>query len=230
LQEISKKKDELFIQNLHKIKLIDGIENTLQEIKQKGHQLALVTNCNRDASNKILEITNLAKYFDTVMMLDQESDSYPHFKSLVTTIRLMYDLESSGVNTIYKDNVSSKNLLYWRKFLKENKSFCFYPFAALINDNEFAHICEKNHLPITKINNIQEWTTDTEFTNIRNKMVAGTLIPKYCADCYNREERGQESMRQFETLEWASRIGAKSVDDFINIDYYMYISILLFIM
>jgi HAD superfamily hydrolase (TIGR01509 family) len=68
LQEISKKKDELFIQNLHKIKLIDGIENTLQQIKLNGHQLALVTNCNRQASNKILEITNLLKYFEFIII------------------------------------------------------------------------------------------------------------------------------------------------------------------
>lgn len=170
-------------------------------------------------------IANLAKHFDTVMMLDQEPSSYPHFKSLVTTVRLMYDLELSGVNTIYKDNAAAKKLLYWRNFLKENKSFCFYPFAALINDKEFAHICEKNHQPLAKINNIIEWKTNTKFNDIRNKMVNGTLIPEYCDDCYKREEIGQESMRQFETLEWASRIDATSADDFVDIEKPLYYEI-----
>lgn len=168
------------------------------------------------------DIANLAKHFDTVMMLDQEPASYPHFKSLVTTIRLMYDLELSGVNTIYKDNTAAKKLLYWRNFLKENKSFCFYPFAALINDKESARICEKNHKPLTKINNVVEWKTNAKFNDIRSKMVNGTLVPEYCSACYQLEEVGQESMRQFETLEWASRIDAASTDDFVNIEKPLY--------
>jgi beta-phosphoglucomutase-like phosphatase (HAD superfamily)/choline kinase len=64
LQDISSKKDELFISNLHKIKLVEGIETVLKEIKQNGHQIALVTNCNRISCNKILEVTNLNRYFE----------------------------------------------------------------------------------------------------------------------------------------------------------------------
>ena len=171
------------------------------------------------------DIANLAKYFDTVMMLDQDPGSYPHFKSLITTVRLMYDLELNGINTVYKNNASAKKLLYWRNFLKENKSFCFYPFAALIKDKEFAHLCEKSHLPLAKINNTEEWQTDSKFSDIRNKMVNGTLIPEHCNNCYVREANGQESMRQFETLEWANRIGATSVDDFVNIKKPLYYEI-----
>jgi sulfatase maturation enzyme AslB (radical SAM superfamily) len=171
------------------------------------------------------EITNLAKHFDTVMLLDQDPDSYPHFKSLVTTVRLMCDLELAGINTVYKETLAAKRLLYWRNFLKENKSFCFYPFAALINDKKFAHICEKNHVPVAKITDLNDWKNNTEFNNIRNKMIEGTLLPRYCGDCYLREEQGQESMRQFETLEWANRIGADTVDDFINIKKPLYYEI-----
>lgn len=168
------------------------------------------------------DIANLAKYFDTVMMLDQDPSSYPHFKSLVTTLRLMYDLESVGINTVYRNNASAKKLLYWRNLLKENKSFCFYPFAALVNDQEFARVCEKSPAPVAKINNLVEWRTNPEFVNIRNKMINGTMMPNYCADCYSREEIGQESMRQFETLEWASRIDATSLDDFVNLQKPIY--------
>lgn len=171
------------------------------------------------------QIADLAKHFDTVMLLDQDPDSYPHFKSLVTTVRLMCDLELAGINTVYKETKSAKKLLYWRNFLKENKSFCFYPFAALINDKEYARICEKNHKPVAKINDLVEWKTNEEFNNIRNKMIHGELLHEYCNDCYIREQQGQESMRQFETLEWANRIGATSVDDFINIEKPLYYEI-----
>jgi beta-phosphoglucomutase-like phosphatase (HAD superfamily)/dTDP-glucose pyrophosphorylase len=63
-QDISSKKDELFINNLHKISLVDGIETALNEIKRNGNQIALVTNCNRISCNKILEVTNLKQYFE----------------------------------------------------------------------------------------------------------------------------------------------------------------------
>jgi len=170
-------------------------------------------------------IVNLAKYFDKVVLLDQNPASYPHFKSLVTTIRLMCDLEDAGISTDYKDTTAAKTLLYWRNFLKQNKSFCFYPFAALIKDKKFARICEKNTLPVAEINALSDWRTDPEFTDIRNKMVQGTLLPQYCSDCYYREDQGQESMRLFETLEWANRIGATSVDDFIDIKTPLYYEI-----
>lgn len=171
------------------------------------------------------DIANLAKYFDKVMMLDQDPKSYPHFKSLLTTVRLMYDLEAKGIDTVYRDNKSAQRFLHWRKFLNENKSFCFYPFAALINDKEHAHICEKNYTPLAKIKTIEQWRNDPKFGEIRANMLNDTQMPEYCNDCYKREAIGQESMRQFETLEWACRIEANSAQDFAKIEKPIYYEI-----
>jgi len=44
LAEISNIKDELFIENIHKIKIIEGGRNTIQQIKLFGHKLCIVTN------------------------------------------------------------------------------------------------------------------------------------------------------------------------------------------
>ena len=38
-------------------------------------------------------VANLVQQFDLVIMLDQDIDSYPHFKSFVNTFRLMIELE-----------------------------------------------------------------------------------------------------------------------------------------
>jgi HAD superfamily hydrolase (TIGR01509 family) len=68
IDKISKKKDELFIKNIEKIQLIDGIETILNEIKMNGHKLALVTNCNREIAEKILQSTNLTQYFEFIII------------------------------------------------------------------------------------------------------------------------------------------------------------------
>jgi beta-phosphoglucomutase-like phosphatase (HAD superfamily)/molybdopterin-guanine dinucleotide biosynthesis protein A len=68
IDKISKTKDELFIKNIEKIQLVDGIETILNEIKMNGHKLSLVTNCNRKVSEKILNITNLTQYFEFIII------------------------------------------------------------------------------------------------------------------------------------------------------------------
>jgi len=161
------------------------------------------------------DIVHLSKNFDIVQLLDQSKNSYPHYKSFVTTIRLMQDLEYEGVNTLYRENQSAKNLLYWRNFLKENKSFCFYPFIASINDQgNMATVCAKSTKPIRNIDDLVDWQSDPVYTDIRNKMIAGEKMPELCRVCYESEDKGIESARQYETLEWAQQLSAESVDDF----------------
>ena len=36
-------------------------------------------------------IVQIADKFDSIVLLDQSKESYPHFKSFVTTVRLLYD-------------------------------------------------------------------------------------------------------------------------------------------
>jgi HAD superfamily hydrolase (TIGR01509 family) len=68
IDKISKTKDELFIKNIEKIQVVDGIEIILNEIKINGHKIALVTNCNREVSEKILQYTNLTQYFEFIII------------------------------------------------------------------------------------------------------------------------------------------------------------------
>jgi len=170
-------------------------------------------------------IIHIADKFDAIMLLNQPKESFPHFKSYITSVRLMYDLELKGVSTIYRDNKFAAQLIRWRQFLKDNKSFCFHPFMALINNDDSTAICPKNNKPITKIDKIVNWQTDAEYKKIRDKMLAGDLMPDRCSDCYDRENEGQESTRQFETLEWAIRLDAESPEDFIKIKSPLYYEI-----
>jgi len=163
------------------------------------------------------EIVNISKYFDCVQMLDQPKETYPHYKSFVITLRLMADLESQGIATEYKNNKSAENLMFWQQYLKDNKSFCFYPFVVSVNDQgDMATTCAKSTKAIRNINDIVDWATDPVYTNIRNKMLAGEKMPDICKVCYDSEDVGVESARQYETLEWAQQLSLEKPEDFLN--------------
>ena len=151
-------------------------------------------------------LKKLVPHFDQIKMLDQSIDSYPHWKSFVHTFRFMLLLEKKGVDTDFRNNLNNKDILYWYNLLHLNKSLCVYPFINLINDYGSAVQCQKQSKPVTKIESITDWSTDPNFAPIRNAMLAGTKIPDRCQICYEREETGEESARQFESLEWAMEL------------------------
>ena len=170
-------------------------------------------------------IVFMSSKFNQIIMLDQPKENYPHYKNLVTTLRLMYDLDLNGADVVYRENSNAQQFMYWRKLLKENKSFCFYPFLALVDNIDSTCICPKSSLPITKVSEIKDWHTDPHYGKLREKMIAGEQIPERCSDCYNRELEGQESTRQYETLEWSERIHATSINDFTSVSSPMYYEI-----
>lgn len=165
------------------------------------------------------QIIKLAKHYNQVVMLDQPKTDYSHYKSLMTTVRLMQNLEKIGIKVDYKNNKISANILYWDNFLQKNKSFCFHPFLALVNDVGSTVLCPKTSIPLTKLDQIVDWKSAPEYVDIRNKMAKGELIPQRCSDCYNREAEGQESTRQYETIEWAEKLNLTSIDDFFAVEH-----------
>ena len=132
-------------------------------------------------------IARLALNFDQVRMLDQPKESYPHWKSFIGTFRMMYDLEQTGHDVVYRDNDCNKNILYWHKELRQNKSICFYPFLGLIDNLGSSGVCSKNIDTFAKVNNIEDWQTNSKYTTIRNKMLQGEAVNEWCQDCYRQE-------------------------------------------
>jgi len=160
------------------------------------------------------QIINLSKYFTSVKLLDQPKKNHTNYKIFVTTIRMFCDLENLNVNVEYKQVDGVENFLKWKNFLQTNKSFCYFPFAAVVDNIGSTTICAKSSTPIVPSNEIGDWRTNKEYNFIRQKMIAGELIPDHCSSCYQRENDGEESTRQFETLEWIERMDIKTIDDF----------------
>ena len=158
-------------------------------------------------------ITNLVRNFDSVIMLDQSIDSYPHWKSFVHTFKLMIELEKKGIPTEYKNNLGNQDILYWYNLLRTNKSICVYPFINLINDYGSLVQCQKNPTPVTKVEKLTDWSTDPAFGVIRNNMLTGIQMPDRCQICYEREQHKGESARQHESLEWVMELRLKKKED-----------------
>lgn len=160
------------------------------------------------------QIEKISCYFDKVILLDQPRNHYPHFKTWLQTFRLFKALEDKGINVDYKNNSSIQNLEFWWNYLRQNPSFCFQPFLALVPDTDKTNICPKNKIPIKAPNEIVDWQSDPDYRALRDRMLAGKKLPLYCYDCYDKENRGVESARQFETLEWAARMDFAGPEDF----------------
>lgn len=162
-------------------------------------------------------IQDLHKHFDCVIMLDQDINSYPHWKSFVNTFRTMINLEKKNVATDFRNNISNKDILYWYKLLSTNKSLCIYPWINLLQNFSSASQCQKNPIPLCRIDSIGDWSTAPGFTKLRNDMLQGVLKPDNCNLCYERETNGGESARQFESLEWAMRLRLQTEKDLSKI-------------
>lgn len=67
--EISKRKDELFVNKIEKIKLYDNVINFLEQLI--NCRTTIVTNCNRKAVSKILEYFNIDKYINNIICADE---------------------------------------------------------------------------------------------------------------------------------------------------------------
>ena len=89
LEELSTKKDDLFIDKINQVKLIEGSVDCLLEIKKNGHKLAIVTNCNRRVTEHILNYFNINEVFDIVVIGNECLRPKPYLDPYKTAIQKM---------------------------------------------------------------------------------------------------------------------------------------------
>lgn len=159
------------------------------------------------------EIINLARNFDCVLLHDQPKHVWSHWKPLLSTYKLMVELEKLGHCTVYKNNANIQEYLNFFKELETNKSFCIYPWITLVEERGHLVTCARGQDHITTFAELKDWRTDPKFTEVREKMLRGELLPSNCKTCYDYEDRNIESYRQFETKEWIAKLGINSFDD-----------------
>lgn len=75
---VSTLKDTYFIQQIDKIKIIKGALSFIHTIKEHGHKIAIVTNCNRKVAEEILKFTNINLYTDYLIIGNECEKAKPH--------------------------------------------------------------------------------------------------------------------------------------------------------
>jgi len=164
-------------------------------------------------------IVHLAPKFHRIVMLDQPREEWSHWKLLISTHRLMKELDALGVDVVYKNNSNIHTDALFNEFLENNKSFCIYPWIEKIDHNGKLALCARSSTPVTTIDQLKDWRTDPSYTKIRETMLRGELLPNHCKVCYEYEAKGIESYRQFETREWISKLNINSLDDLDKITH-----------
>ena len=156
------------------------------------------------------EILDLAERFDSVVVLDQPIELWNHPNEFHTT----YNIASQIGNKVSWQNAVRKNQLqYWKNLVTDNKSFCIFPFIELLTMNGHTTVCCRSSTPITDINKLENFSTNNKYQEIRQSMIDGKKLPKHCNHCYKMEDKGIQSARQEETVEWAVKLNLKSIDD-----------------
>jgi beta-phosphoglucomutase len=86
VKELSIKKDELFIKNINKIKVIDGLYVFLKNILLYGHKCCIVTNCNKIVAQTIIDYIKINEYISFIISNDDCIYSKPNPEPYVNAI------------------------------------------------------------------------------------------------------------------------------------------------
>jgi len=86
LEELSEQKDELFIKNINKLKIIDGVYDIINQIKTSGHKMCIVTNCNKRVANEIVKYIHIENSIDFIISsndcINGKPNSEPYKKAI----------------------------------------------------------------------------------------------------------------------------------------------------
>lgn len=164
LENISKNKDELFINNINKIKIIDGAIDFIKSLKKLGHKVAIVTNCNRDAAEKIIKIMNIENIIDTLIIGSECSKTKPHPEPYIKAIN--YFNSSNNKVIIFEDSktgISSGKSVYPKCLIGLET---LYESNELINNGVNLTLKNYNNISIDNILSYNNMNVDILKKNI----------------------------------------------------------------
>lgn len=104
LDELSSLKDNLFIKNIHKVKIIDGVYDILNQIKLFGHKICIVTNCNKNVAQEIVKYIKIENFIDFIISNDDCLNGKPNEEPYVKSIK-KYNIDSNKC-IIFEDSKS----------------------------------------------------------------------------------------------------------------------------
>jgi len=162
--------------------------------------------------------------FNKVIVLNQTKDSYTHPDAYYLTTKAAQEI-NKNIKVDFLDTAMGQNLGYFEQLVKNNLSFCIFPFIELLVYNGSTTVCCRSTAPIVRLDQLDNFQTNKNYVALREKMLNGIQIPEHCESCYSLERKGILSSRQQETVEWANRLNLRSVDDLHKIKNPVYYEI-----
>ena len=164
-------------------------------------------------------LIRLMDQFDQVVILDQPVDEWSHPDGFYRTLQIS---TKTTVPVFFVDETMRETFDYFSTLVRKNPSFCIFPFIEMLVNYDHTTVCCRSSRPITRLEDLRDFRTDPGYQAIRSKMLAGEPVPEHCASCYRLEDLGITSARQQETVEWAQRLGLKTVEDLVTTDQPVY--------
>ncbi len=161
----------------------------------------------------------LMEKFDQIILLDQPIEEWSHPDAFYKTLQA---ISKTSTPVKFIDPSYQESFNFFSQLVKENKSFCIFPFIELLVNSEHTTVCCRSSTPIVNINELKDFKRDKNYSVIREKMIEGTMIPDHCSLCYKLENLGITSSRQQETVEWANRLKIKNIDDLKKLTHPVY--------
>jgi HAD superfamily hydrolase (TIGR01509 family) len=166
LENLSKQKDTLFLNKTNKIKLSDGIINLFEKIKALGHKIGIVTNCNRNVAETILNYFSFNKYIDILIIGNECERSKPFPDPYLEACRY-FNISNEKV-IIFEDSksglLSAKNM-FPKKLIAVNEIYDKMTYNQLGVSKVL-----KNFLNI-KIEELLIDNIDLEYNKIKNNII-----------------------------------------------------------
>ena len=86
LTELSKLKDRLFIENIKKLKVVEGVYDIIKSIRLTGHKLCIVTNCNKIVAEEIIKYIQIEHLIDFIISSEDSVKGKPHSDPYINAI------------------------------------------------------------------------------------------------------------------------------------------------
>ena len=152
-------------------------------------------------------IVKISAMFDQVWLLDQPVEAWSNWKVLLSSFKVMLELERRGVTVVFRSNQNVQRLLFWHDIIRDKPGFCVYPWILLTNEHGYTTTCLRSNVRITDVDQIQSWQHDPEYAKVRGQFLSGDRVEyDRCRYCYQLEDAGIESPRMFESMEWAAKL------------------------
>jgi molybdenum cofactor biosynthesis enzyme MoaA len=159
------------------------------------------------------EILEISSWFDEIRFLDQDLATWKNSKPLLSSYKLMCELELKGKTVEFRNNKNVQGFIFFQQLFKENKSFCLYPWINYVQEGNKLALCARSKGHVTTVDKAVDWGNNAEYQQVRKNMIDGVPMPTSCKTCYDYEDRGVESYRIFESMDWVARLDLKNLDD-----------------